>query len=164
MSMHFNWMRYCCDICSRKAYEKATIYEHIERDHNVSEQDKIEAVIFQLPDWETYELSSKEFIEINNESSSNNNLCVNMSILTLNPDEANAAVDDCVIVKNEGFPKQDGEAAQVKASKGRGRPPKKNNLKGPKTKKRNDNEDEDNKTEGTKPKISYSIHYRLFSR
>lgn len=101
MSVHFNWMKYCCDICSYKSYEKIGIIDHIHKVHNVEDPSKIEAVIFPIPEWETIQMSSKELIDVNN--------------------------DDVTVIKDDQIMKKsDNEDIQTpKGSKGRGRPPRK---------------------------------------
>lgn len=64
MSSHFNWMRFRCDICAFKAYDKFEVFDHIKQSHNITDSEKIEVVILQIPDWETVELSSKDFITL----------------------------------------------------------------------------------------------------
>lgn len=64
MAVHFNWTRFRCDICSFKAYDKVNVSDHVKETHNIQEWEKIEAVILQIPDWESVEISSKDFLPI----------------------------------------------------------------------------------------------------
>lgn len=97
MSMHFNWWRFRCDICAYKAYDKNDVIEHVKEVHNIQNCEKIEAIIFSIPDWETYELSSKDFMKIDEEAQNIGNTSSEGEILGACGPE----IDGCIVIEPE---------------------------------------------------------------
>lgn len=75
MSLHFNWMKYICDVCRYKSYEKIAIIDHINKVHKVECPSEIESYISEFSQQETINMASKKFIPIESDDE-NDVICI----------------------------------------------------------------------------------------